>query len=100
VYPRQVEEVLATHPDVAMAAVFGVPHDVHGQEIEAAVVLRAGATAAPEELVRFVSDQIAAYKYPRVVHLVDALPLGPSGKVLKRELVDRFGAREEAVPSS
>jgi long-chain acyl-CoA synthetase len=100
VYPRQVEEVLATHPDVAMAAVFGVPHDLHGQEIEAAVVLRAGATAAPEELVRFVSDQIAAYKYPRVVHLVDALPLGPSGKVLKRELVDRFGAREESIPAS
>jgi long-chain acyl-CoA synthetase len=75
-----------------MAAVFGVPHDVHGQEIAAAVVLADGATTTPDELVRYVSDAIAAYKYPRVVHVVDALPLGPSGKVLKRALVERFGS--------
>lgn len=98
VYPRQVEEVLAAHPDVAMAAVFGVPHEVHGQEIEAAVVLRAEATVTPQELIDFVAAEIAAYKYPRAVHVLDALPLGPSGKVLKRELVDRFGARE--VPAA
>ena len=100
VYPRQVEEVLAQHPDVTMAAVFGVPHETHGQEVEAAVVLRAGATVAPEELVAFVSDEIAAYKFPRVVHVVDALPLGPSGKVLKRDLVARFGAQEAAATPS
>jgi len=98
VYPRQVEEVLATHPDVAMAAVFGVPHEVHGQEIEAAVVLRAGATVSPQELVDFVAAEIAAYKYPRAVHVLDALPLGPSGKVLKRELVTRFSTDE--VPAA
>jgi long-chain acyl-CoA synthetase len=92
VYPRQVEEVLALHPDVTMAAVFGVPHELHGQEIEAAVVLRDGATATPGELVAFVADEIAAYKFPRVVHVLETLPLGPSGKVLKRELVDRFSA--------
>jgi long-chain acyl-CoA synthetase len=97
VYPRQVEEVLATHPEVAMAAVFGVPHDLHGQEVEAAVVLTTGATVTAEELVAFVAAEIAAFKYPRVVHLVDALPLGPSGKVLKRELVERFGPA--GVPS-
>jgi long-chain acyl-CoA synthetase len=98
VYPRQVEEVLATHPDVAMAAVFGVPHAVHGQEIEAAVVLRSGASVEPQVLVDFVAAEIAAYKYPRVVHVLDALPLGPSGKVLKRELVDRFGVQVPVVP--
>jgi long-chain acyl-CoA synthetase len=92
VYPREVEEVLATHQDVTMAAVFGVPHEVHGQEVAAAVVLAPSATTTPDELVRYVSDAIAAYKYPRVVHVVDALPLGPSGKVLKRELVEQFGA--------
>ncbi|PZE84142.1 long-chain fatty acid--CoA ligase [Curtobacterium sp. MCBD17_032] len=91
VYPREVEEVLAAHEDVTMAAVFGIPHDVHGQEIAAAVVLADGATTTSDELVRYVADAIAAYKYPRVVHVVDALPLGPSGKVLKRALVDRFG---------
>jgi long-chain acyl-CoA synthetase len=98
VYPRQVEEVLATHPDVAMAAVFGVPHAVHGQEVEAAVVLHAGASVEPQVLVDFVAAEIAAYKYPRVVHVLEALPLGPSGKVLKRELVDRFGVEVTAVP--
>jgi len=91
VYPRQVEEVLAAHPDVTMAAVFGIPHEVHGQEVAAAVVLRQGAEVTSEELIRFVANEIAVYKYPRVVHVVDALPLGPSGKVLKRELVERFG---------
>lgn len=97
VYPRQVEEVLATHPDVTMAAVFGVPHEVHGQEIEAAVVLRPDATATAEELVQFVAAEIAAYKFPRVVHVLDALPLGPSGKVLKRDLVARFTQQEPAT---
>lgn len=97
VYPRQVEEVLATHPDVTMAAVFGVPHELHGQEIEAAVVLRAGATVSPDELVHFVADEIAAYKFPRVVHVVDALPLGPSGKVLKRTLVEQFSTPVDAA---
>jgi long-chain acyl-CoA synthetase len=100
VYPRQVEEVLATHPDVTMAAVFGVPHQLHGQEVEAAVVLRAGATVTPEELVTFVSTEIAAYKFPRVVHVVDALPLGPSGKVLKRTLVEQFSGQAEPATAS
>jgi long-chain acyl-CoA synthetase len=62
-------------------------------------VLRDGATVEPAELVTFVSDEIAAYKYPRVVHVVESLPLGPSGKILKRELVDRF-AVSEALPSA
>ncbi|GGL05686.1 AMP-dependent synthetase [Curtobacterium luteum] len=93
VYPRQVEEVLARHPDVAMAAVFGTPHEQHRQEVEAAVVLRTGATVTPQELIELVAGEIAAYKYPRVVHVLDALPLGPSGKVLKRELVQQFSAK-------
>ncbi|WP_420368611.1 long-chain-fatty-acid--CoA ligase [Curtobacterium sp. L1-20] len=89
VYPREVEEVLAAHPAVATAAVYGVPHEVHGQEVEAAVVLRPDAVVTPQEIIDFVAGEIAAYKYPRVVRLVDALPLGPTGKVLKRELADR-----------
>ena len=89
VYPREIEERLTAHPAVADAAVFGVPDDLHGQEIVAHVVLAAGASATPEELSDFVRTHLAAYKYPRVIELVDALPLGPSGKVLKRELVAR-----------
>ncbi|AWB86211.1 AMP-binding protein [Mycetocola zhujimingii] len=90
VYPTEVEAVLSRHPDVAMAAVFGLAHDTHGQEVHAAVVALDGRELDSDELIAFCKERIAAYKYPRVVHLVDALPLGGSGKVLKRHLVDQF----------
>jgi long-chain acyl-CoA synthetase len=90
VYPSEVEDVMMRHPAVAFAAVFGLPDEARGQEVHAAVVLLDGHEATPEELVAFVQERIAAYKVPRVVHLVDALPLGGSGKVLKRELVAQF----------
>ncbi|TQJ39416.1 long-chain acyl-CoA synthetase [Arthrobacter sp. SLBN-112] len=86
VYPREVEEVLLTHPAVVSAAVYGIPDEVHGQEIAAAIVLDAGATVSETELVDFASNQLAAYKYPRVVRILSELPLGPSGKILKRKL--------------
>ncbi|WP_369148870.1 long-chain fatty acid--CoA ligase [Streptomyces sp. R44] len=86
VYPREIEEVLHEHPAVALAAVVGIPHAELGEEVAAAVVLRPGAEATPEELREYVKDRVAAYKYPRRVWLVDALPLGPSGKILKREI--------------
>ncbi|MGX5715414.1 long-chain-fatty-acid--CoA ligase [Arthrobacter sp. MAHUQ-56] len=88
VYPREVEEVLLTHPQVVSAAVYGIPHDVHGQEIAAAIVLDAGATVTEAGLVDFARSQLAAYKYPRVVRLLSELPLGPSGKILKRKLAE------------
>ncbi|WP_205328338.1 AMP-binding protein [Glycomyces sp. YM15] len=86
VYPTEVEAVLSRHPEVSLAAVFGVPHPEHGQEVYAAIVPAEGADPDPAELVDYVKAKIAAYKYPRVVHVVEALPLGPSGKILKREL--------------
>ena len=86
VYPREIEEVLYEHPDVREAAVLGVPHDEYGEEVGAAVTLKDGASATPEELRDFVKGQVAAYKYPRVVWLVDELPKGPTGKILKREI--------------
>jgi len=86
VYPREVEETLYEHPAVAEAAVVGIPHDSLGEEIGAAVALKAGATATPEEIRDFVKERIAAYKYPRHVWIVDALPKGPTGKILRREV--------------
>ncbi|EST19280.1 long-chain-fatty-acid--CoA ligase [Streptomyces roseochromogenus] len=86
VYPREIEEVLHEHPAVALAAVLGVPDERLGEEVAAAVVLRPGAAADTEELRQFVRDRVAAYKYPRRLWLTDALPLGPSGKILKREI--------------
>ena len=92
VYPTEVENVLVRHEAVQTAAVFGVPDRVHGQEIAAAVVLKSGAEATEEELIGFVKERIAAFKFPRIVHFVPELPLGPSGKVLKRELAREFGS--------
>jgi long-chain acyl-CoA synthetase len=88
VYPREVEEVLLTHPDVSLAAVVGVPHESHGEEIKAFVILNDGATVTEDELVAWGKEQMASYKYPRLVTFVDALPMTATGKILKRELVD------------
>jgi long-chain acyl-CoA synthetase len=86
VYPREVEEVLYEHPKIREAAVVGVPHDEWGEEIGAAVVLHEGEELSPEEISAYVKDQIAAYKYPRLVWFLDDLPKGPTGKILKREI--------------
>ena len=86
VYPREVEEVLYTHPDVVEVAVVGVPNAHLGEEVAAYVVLREGATATEEDLQAYAKEQVAAYKYPRAIHLIDALPKGATGKILKREL--------------
>jgi long-chain acyl-CoA synthetase len=87
VYPREVEEVLYAHPAVAEAAVVGIPHPDLGEEVGAAVVIKDGADATAEDIRAYVRDTVAAYKYPRQVWLTDALPKGPSGKILKREIV-------------
>jgi long-chain acyl-CoA synthetase len=86
VYPREIEEVLFEHPDVVEAAVIGVPHPELGEEVAAAVAVRPGSTITPDELRSYVKGQVAAYKYPRHVWFVDALPKGPTGKILKREI--------------
>jgi long-chain acyl-CoA synthetase len=86
VYPREIEEILYEHPAVAEAAVIGVPHPALGEEVAAAVVVKPGATASPEDLRDYVKGQVAAYKYPRRICLLDALPKGPTGKILKREI--------------
>ncbi len=86
VYPREIEEVLYEHPAVREAAVLGVPHDTHGEEVAAAVALKDGQEATADELRDFVKEQVAAYKYPRKIWFVDELPKGPTGKILKREI--------------
>ncbi|MDD9968660.1 MAG: AMP-binding protein [Myxococcales bacterium] len=84
VYPSEVEEVLATHPAVAEVAVVGRPDDYYGEEIVAVVVPRAAVTAA--ELCGWAAERVARTKLPREVALVGKMPVGPSGKVLKRSL--------------
>jgi long-chain acyl-CoA synthetase len=92
VYPREIEEVLHEHPAVAEVAVVGIPHPELGEEVGAAVALKPGATATPEELRVFTKERVAAYKYPRHVWLVAELPKGPTGKILRREVRPPEGA--------
>ncbi|GAA4557056.1 long-chain fatty acid--CoA ligase [Pseudonocardia xishanensis] len=87
VYPREVEETLLTHPAISLAAVVGVPHDTHGEEVKAVVVLKPGAPTSVAEIVEWSRGAMAAYKYPRIVEIVPALPTTATGKILKRELV-------------
>ncbi|MFI6507960.1 long-chain fatty acid--CoA ligase [Streptosporangium sp. NPDC050855] len=86
VYPRELEEVLITHPEVSLAAVVGVSHDSHGEEVKAYVIRTPGATVTEEELIAWARENMAAYKYPRIVEFRDALPMTATGKILKREL--------------
>jgi len=86
VYPREVEEVLYMHPDVSEAAVMGLPHQDLGEEIAAAIVLKAGARATADELRQFVKQEVAPYKYPRVVRFFEELPKTAAGKIHKRSI--------------
>jgi long-chain acyl-CoA synthetase len=93
VFPVEVEEVLAQHPAVDQVAVIGVPDERWGETVKALVVLRTGAVAGADELIAFARDRLAGYKLPRSLEFVGDLPRTPSGKVLKRELRERFGSR-------
>jgi long-chain acyl-CoA synthetase len=86
VYPREIEEVLFDHPGVAAAAVIGKPDEKLGQEVLAFVVAKEGVKLTSDELIAHCKERLAAYKYPREVRVIDELPMGPTGKVLKKEL--------------
>ncbi|MFJ3715009.1 long-chain fatty acid--CoA ligase [Streptomyces sp. NPDC090057] len=93
VYPREVEEVLMRHPGVAQVAVIGLPDELHGEEVCAVVVPAEGAASDAAEITEWSKEHLGRHKYPRRVEFSDALPLGPSMKVLKRELRTRYAAR-------
>jgi len=86
VYPREIEEVLLTHPEVSLVAVVGVPDESHGEEVKAYVIKAPGASITEQELVAWARANMAAYKYPRIVEFRDTLPMTATGKVLRREL--------------
>ncbi len=94
VYPREIEEALYEHEAVAEAAAIGIKHPDLGEEVGAAVALKPGQSAEPEDLKAFVKERVAAYKYPRHVWVVDELPKGPTGKILRREVEAPEGVGE------
>ncbi len=93
VYPREVEEVLATHPEVLEVAVAGVPDEKRGETVKAWVVRRPESTLSEEALIEWSKEHLARYKYPRIVEFRDELPRTTVGKVLKRELVQESASQ-------
>src|SRR5215210_1466540 len=97
VYPREIEEVLFEHPDVAEAAAIGVPDEYRGESVKAFVVKRSGATTTEEEMLAFCKERLAAYKAPKAVEFRDDLPKSAVGKLLRRVLVDEERAKTGAT---
>lgn len=94
VYPREIEEVLFQHSDIVEAGVYGLPHPDLGEEVAADVVLKKGAKVTEDEIRQFVKEKVAPYKYPRLIHMVEELPKSHTGKVLKRELRERWSSKQ------
>ncbi|MEV0948266.1 AMP-binding protein [Rhodococcus sp. NPDC049939] len=98
VYPSEVEEVLYAHPKIVEAAVVGVPDDYYGEEVAAVVATVPGAEFDSAELVSWAREKLSAYKVPRIVSIVDTLPKGSTGKILKRS-IDRAALRRDTLPT-
>jgi long-chain acyl-CoA synthetase len=90
IYPREIDEVLYQHPAIAAAAAIGVPDPLYGEDVAAFIVLKSGTEATEEEIIAFCSTRLADYKCPKTVRFVEEIPKGPTGKLLKRELVNKF----------
>lgn len=90
IYPREIEDVLSSHPDVAMAAVVGVPHEKWGEAVAALIVAKAGTKPSPEALIQLVKDRKGGTHAPKQIEIVDSLPLTAVGKVDKKVLRARY----------
>jgi long-chain acyl-CoA synthetase len=100
VYPREIEEVLFEHPDVAEAVAIGVADEYRGETVKAFVVKRSGAQATEEEVLAFCKERLAPYKAPKTVEFRETLPKSAVGKLLRRVLVDEEHAKSETTPRS
>jgi long-chain acyl-CoA synthetase len=90
IYPREIDEVLYEHPQIAAAAVVGIPDELYGEEVVAVIVLKPGAKITEPEVIEFCKARLADYKCPKSVRFVEDIPKGPTGKLLKRELTQMF----------
>ena len=100
VFPREVEEVLYSHPAVLECAVIGVPHPEWGEAVEALVALKEGMSPSAEELLAFCRHRLSSFKRPRSIGFVEEIPRNPSGKVLKRVLRRRRAGNREKSGTS
>jgi long-chain acyl-CoA synthetase len=92
IYPREIDELLYHHPAVAAAATIGVADPLYGEEVAAFIVVKNGTKVTEQELIDYCKSKLADYKCPKTVRFVEDIPKGPTGKLLKRELVKQFGA--------
>jgi long-chain acyl-CoA synthetase len=90
IYPREIDEVLYQHTAVAAAATIGIPDPLYGEEVAAFVVLKDGVKASEDDLISHCQKDLADYKCPKTIRIVADIPKGPTGKLLKRELVNKF----------
>ena len=90
IYPREIDEVLYQHPAVAAAATIGVPDPLYGEDVVAFVVLKDGKRTSEDELIKYCREHLADYKSPKTIRIVESIPKGPTGKLLKRELAKQF----------
>jgi acyl-CoA synthetase (AMP-forming)/AMP-acid ligase II len=109
VYPREVEEIIVQHPSVANVVVVGIPHQYWGEAVHAVVLLRPGTTATSEELISHCGASLAGYKKPKTVEFVTELPISGYGKVLRREVREKYwkgydsrigGGTSQAIPKA
>ncbi len=94
IYPKEVEDVLFRHPKIAEAAVFGLPDQIWGQKVCAAVVLKTGQSLEATEVIEFCQEKLAGYKKPKAVFFVEVLPKSPIGKALRSELKKQFAEKK------
>jgi acyl-CoA synthetase (AMP-forming)/AMP-acid ligase II len=90
IYPREIDEVLYQHPSVASAATIGIPDPLYGEEVAAFIVLKEGREPTQDEIISFCRERLADFKCPKTIQIVEDIPKGPTGKLLKRELAKRF----------
>jgi long-chain acyl-CoA synthetase len=96
IYPREIDELLYTHPLIEAAAVIGVPDELYGEEVAAFVVLKDGVRTSEEDLIDFCKKHLADYKCPKMFHFVKDIPKGATGKLLKRELARLYVEKENS----
>jgi long-chain acyl-CoA synthetase len=94
IYPREIDEVLYQHPQVAAAATIGVTDPLYGEEVAAFIVLKDGSAILADELISYCRERLADYKCPKTIRIVTEIPKGPTGKLLKRELVRQYSRPE------
>ena len=99
-YPVEIENVIYSHPGISHAAVIGIPHEVWGEMVTAVVTLKPGELLSEEELIKFCREKLADYKTPKLVKIVEEMPMTSSGKILKRVLRENYSGRTEYFDSS